>query len=189
MAPAMASPNEFATLMMATVLPPLRTMSAPTSRSMIASVGASLNAQRRLASWGSMMALDPASEIIGTPAGPIKSSTASELGVFEGPRMTSACSSLISFCAFFTAEVVSDPSSSTTYRIFSPPIDCGRRSIALRSGMPSEADGPVVDSSAPTTMSARATPHATNTRQAARPSRRIMNVSPKRRVPRGCRSV
>src|SRR6185312_8510908 len=105
---------------------------------------------------GSTMRPDDAIEIIGSLASATTSTIASELGVTVEPMMTSALSSVISLRVLVTAFVVSDASSRITQLIFWPSIDCGSSSNVLRSGMPSDAAGPVADSVTPIVMSARA---------------------------------
>ncbi len=112
-----------------------------------------LKTQRRLASTGSTMRLDAAIEIIGVSLSAATSIIASEFGVMVEPTMTSTLSSVISLRAFLTAVVVSDASSSTMNWTFLPPIVCGISGNVLRSGMPSDAAGPVADTLTPTLMS------------------------------------
>ena len=66
-----------------------------------------------LPSTGSTMRALAASEIIGVLPSDTASIIASEFGVVVDPRMMSTLSSVMSLRAFFTAFVVSDPSSST----------------------------------------------------------------------------
>ncbi len=104
-----------------------------------------LKTQRLLASTGSTMRLDAAIETIGVSVSAATSIIASEFGVIVEPTITSTLSSVISLRAFLTAVVVSDASSSTMYCTFLPPIVCGISAKVLRSGMPSDAAGPVAD--------------------------------------------
>ena len=66
-----------------------------------------------VSSDGSTQAAQPATVIIGVPEAAATSSTASDVGVVEGPKMTSTWSSSISLRAARTAAVVSVASSST----------------------------------------------------------------------------
>ena len=116
-----------------------------------------LNTHRVCGLAGSTMRPDAAIEIIGTCASATTSTMASELGVTVEPMITSTLSSVISLRVLVTALVVSEPSSRITQLIFCPPIDRGRSSKVLLSGMPSEAAGPVADSVTPIVMSACAT--------------------------------
>jgi hypothetical protein len=115
-----------------------------------------LETQRRFASTGSTMRLDAAIEIIGVSLSAATSIIASEFGVIVDPTRTSTLSSVSSLRELRTAVVVSEASSSTMYCTLRPPIVCGSSGKVLRSGMPSDAAGPVADSVTPTLMSARA---------------------------------
>ena len=64
--------------------------------------------------------------------------------------MRSTLSSLTNFSAFCRARVVSDASSSTMNSTFCPAIVVGTNWNVLRSGMPSDAAGPVADTVTPT---------------------------------------
>ncbi|MGF6808277.1 hypothetical protein OKW30_003403 [Paraburkholderia sp. Clong3] len=55
----------------------------------------------------------------------------------------------MSFLVSCTAWVVSDASSSTMYSTFCPPICLGSSATVSRAGMPSDAAGPVSDSTRP----------------------------------------
>src|SRR5512134_3378714 len=112
-----------------------------------------LKTQRRLASTGSTMRLEAAIETIGVSVSATTSIIASEFGVMVEPTITSTLSSVISLRVFFTAVVVSDASSRTMYCTFLPPIVCGISANVLRSGMPSDAAGPVAETFTPTLMS------------------------------------
>src|SRR5512137_1163386 len=116
-----------------------------------------LKTQRRFASTGSTMRADAAIEIIGVSVSATTSIIASEFGVIVEPTITSTLSSVISLRVFFTADVVSDASSRTMYWTFLPPIVCGISANVLRSGMPSDAAGPVADTVTPTLMSCAST--------------------------------
>jgi hypothetical protein len=72
-----------------TVRTPMRVMWAITAVAICASLCGVLNAQRRRASTGSMIAAEPARLIIGVSASATTSSSASEFGVRLGPRITS----------------------------------------------------------------------------------------------------
>ena len=116
----------------------------------ITSVCGVLNDQAFLASTGSMMRTDDASEMTGVSASANTSIIASELGVVVEPMIASTLLSLISLRVFCTALVVSVASSSTMYSIVLPPADFGHIGMVLRSGMPSDAAGPVADTVTPT---------------------------------------
>ncbi len=116
-----------------------------------------LKTQRFLASTGSTMRLDAAIAIIGVSASATTSIIASEFGVMVEPTTTSTLSSVISLRVFLTAVVVSEASSSTMYWTLRPPIVCGISGKVLRSGMPSEAAGPVAETVTPTLMSCATT--------------------------------
>ena len=128
-----------------------------------------LNTQRRLSSIGSIRRAEDASVMTGVAPAATVSSIAIVLGVVLEPMIRSTLFSEISLCELLTARVGSEASSSTTYSTFAPPISAGNRLTVLRSGMPSEACGPVADKVAPifTCACAGAAP-----RQAGRPSAR-----------------
>jgi hypothetical protein len=83
---------------------------------------------------------------------------ASEFGVVVEPMIASTLFSPISLRVFCTAVVVSDASSSTMYSMVLPPAFFGHIGIVLRSGMPSDAAGPVADTVTPTFTCACARP-------------------------------
>ena len=101
-----------------------------------------------------MIESPPASEIIGVLALAATSSAASEVGVSEGPTITSTLFSDISLVAFLAAVVVSDASFSTVTFNFWPAISVGHSLTVFCSGMPSVAPGPVVETITPMLMSA-----------------------------------
>ncbi|CFW37106.1 Uncharacterised protein [Bordetella pertussis] len=109
-----------------------------------------LKTQRRLSSTGSTILALAATLIIGTLASAATSTMASEPGVIEVPTSTSTLSSEASLREFFTACVVSVASSSTIHSILVPSTSLGSRATVLRSGMPSEAAGPVAAIVTPT---------------------------------------
>ena len=166
--------------MVATVLALFFAMWSSTALIEMVSVGAILKAQRRGPSCGSTMAPPPASEITGTPDRAATSSTASEVGVSEGPTITSTLSSVISLVAFFAAVVGSVASFSTIRLTFWPPSSVGQSLIVLSAGMPSDAPGPVSETITPTLMSACAA--AARPRPTARPSAWRVNEV-KERIP------
>ena len=83
---------------------------------------------------------------------------ASTAGTPEEPSSTSTLLSVMKRRVFFTAPMVSDPSSSTMSLIFSPAIRSGQRSSEDLTGSPSEDSGPVSDRFTPILMSAWAAP-------------------------------
>src|SRR5450756_374264 len=74
-------------------------------------------------------------------------------GVIEDPMMISALDSVTKRRALVVALVGSPPSSSTITFSGTPPISFGTNSSALRSGMPSAAAGPVVETEIPMVIS------------------------------------
>ncbi|KAG1424938.1 hypothetical protein G6F57_023418 [Rhizopus arrhizus] len=75
---------------------------------------------------------------------------ASEPGVTDVPIRTSTLSSEASLREFLTACVVSVASSRTIHSIFWPATSLGSNATVLRSGIPSDAAGPVLDTVTPT---------------------------------------
>jgi hypothetical protein len=96
-----------------------------------------------------MMRTDEASEIAGVSPSANTSIMPSEFGVVVDPMSASTLLSPMSLRVFWTAVVVSDASSSTMYSIDLPPAVFGHIGIVLRSGMPSDAAGPVADTVTP----------------------------------------
>ena len=115
-------------------LTPARSMWAVSTSMMGRSLGESLKPQRRGPLGGSTQAAQPASETMGVPAAAATSSTARELGVVEGPKMTSTWFSSISFWAARTESVVSLASSRTMLRTFWPAISAGTRPTTVALG-------------------------------------------------------
>ncbi|MNT10610.1 hypothetical protein D3C72_1454480 [compost metagenome] len=109
-----------------------------------------LKTQRRLSSTGSTILALAATLIIGTLASAATSTMASEPGVTDVPISTSTLSSVASLREFLTAWVVSVASSRTIHSIFWPATSLGSSATVLRSGIPSEAAGPVLDTVTPT---------------------------------------
>src|SRR5690606_4647696 len=91
---------------------------------------------------------------MGVLVSPATSTMAREPGVTEVPITTSTLSSVISLRILRTATVVSVASSRTMYSIFWPATSVGSRLTVLRSGMPSEAAGPVAATVTPTLICA-----------------------------------
>ena len=125
----------------------------------IGAVGDSLKAHLRGPSCGSTMAPPPASEIIGTLFCAAISTTVSEVGVTDGPTITSTLSSVISRVAFLAAVVGSELSFNTATFTFCPPISAGHNFTEFSAGMPeAQAAAPVV--AVPPSVSQRdAAPH------------------------------
>src|ERR1700760_2410373 len=94
-----------------------------------------------------------ASPICGMPASLATLDTAIEGGVVDEPMMISALDSVTNRRALVVALVGSPPSSSTITFSGTPAISFGTNSIALRSGMPSAAAGPVVQIEMPMVIS------------------------------------
>ena len=78
--------------------------------------------------------------------------------VVEEPTNTSTLSSPTNLRAFCTALTGSEPSSRTMYSMLTPAMLRGMRATALRSGMPSDAAGPVVEMVTPILICAAARP-------------------------------
>src|SRR6202043_2994124 len=91
--------------------------------------------------------------IWGMPASLATLDTARLGGVVEEPMMTSALVSVTNRRALVVALVGSPPSSSTITLSGTPPISFATNSSALRSGMPSAAAGPVVETEMPIVIS------------------------------------
>src|SRR5512140_1477721 len=89
----------------------------------------------------------------GMPASLATLDTAIVGGVIEEPMMMSALDSVTKRRALVVAVVGSPPSSSTITFSGTPPISLATNSSALRSGMPSAAAGPVVDTVMPIVIS------------------------------------
>src|ERR1700689_5786557 len=89
----------------------------------------------------------------GTPASLATVDTATVGGVVDEPMMTSALDSVTKRRALVVALVGSPPSSSTITLSGTPAIPLATNSSALRSGMPSAAAGPVVQSEMPMVIS------------------------------------
>ena len=96
-----------------------------------------------------MIRTDDASEIAGVCASANTSSIASEFGVVVEPMIASTFDSPISLRVFCTAVVVSEASSSTMYSTVLPATSFGHMTTVLRSGMPSDAAGPVAETVTP----------------------------------------
>jgi hypothetical protein len=96
-----------------------------------------------------MIRTDDASEIVGVWPSANTSSIAREFGVVVEPMIASTFDSPISLRVFCTAVVVSDASSSTMYSTVLPPTSFAHMPTVLRSGMPSDAAGPVAETVTP----------------------------------------
>src|SRR5690606_34297513 len=138
------SPYASANPMKPSVLTLALAMASASALAISASFCGVLNTQRRLSSTGSTILALAATLIIGTLASAATSTMARDPGVIEVPTSTSTLSSVTSLREFFTAWVVSVASSSTIHSIFWPAASEGSRATVLRSGMPSEAAGPVL---------------------------------------------
>src|SRR5476651_1685547 len=89
----------------------------------------------------------------GIPASLATVDTATVGGVVDDPMMMSALDSVTKRRALVVALVGSPPSSSTITLSGTPPISFTTNSSALRSGMPRAAEGPVVVTVMPMTIS------------------------------------
>ncbi|MCY1222549.1 hypothetical protein D9M72_346460 [compost metagenome] len=96
-----------------TVFTPLAAMCSAMASDIMMSFCGVLKTHFFLASIGSMMRAEAATEIIGVCASLATSIIASEAGVVVEPRITSTLFSAISLRVLFTAAVVSEASSST----------------------------------------------------------------------------
>ena len=128
----------------------------------ITSVCGVLNIQARFASIGSMMRMEDASEIVGVSPSLMTSRIASVVGVVVVPMIASTLSSPMTFLAFWTAVVVSDASSSRMNSTVLPPMDLEHMPTVFFSGMPSDAAGPVAETTTPTLTWALASPASAN---------------------------
>src|SRR5690349_3785579 len=128
---------------------PVATACSRIAPAIITSVCGVLNDHARFASTGSMIRTDDASEITGVCASANTSSIAREFGVVVEPMIASTFDSPISLRVFCTAVVVSDASSSTMYSTVLPATSFAHMPTVLRSGMPSDAAGPVAETVTP----------------------------------------
>ena len=123
--------------------------------------------------------IDEASEIVGVSPSAITSSIASVAGVVLVPMIASTWFSPSSFLVTWTAVVVSVASSSTMYSTLLPPIVFGHIAIVFFSGMPSDAAGPVAETTTPTLTCASATPANASI---ATPARVLFMLPPRIRI-------